>query len=293
MKTRSFINSKFATQAGSFLCRVLKPHIASPIIRFISRFITSQKSMGIVQSLRSNLSVVLNTSENDPQIEPYILSIMENQIHGLYDLFRNLDKPQVLISKLTISDSFRQLINEQKTANQGLLILMPHMGNFDLTGRSLAMQGVDLTILSYPDPPSGYIWQNKLREEAGLEVIPLSIPALRTVGQRLEENKIVVTGVDRPLDTTNYPVPFFGKLSKIPVTPVRLAIKHKAKVAVCASIADLKGSYTVIGSEKLDLTPRSNLAHELIDNMALILSKVEPLIQTYLNQWSMFYKIWS
>lgn len=292
MRINSFLNTKFVTQAGIFICRILSPSAAKPLINGIARYICRQKSMSIVKALKSNIQVVLQVDSTDPLIDHYVYQIMRNQIAGLYDFYHHIQDPAGVLKKVWLSDRFQGILDAQKTADKGLLLLIPHMGNFDFAGRGLALRGYQLTILSYPNPPSGYVWQNKLREEVGMEVVPMSIQALRVAGQRLQENKIVLTGVDRPLEKSNYPIRFFGKSTFLPVTPARLALKYDANVAICASIAQKDGTYCIDSSEVFRMERNPNLAQELVINMESILSRVEPFIKNHLDQWSMFYPVW-
>ncbi|MCY0726124.1 hypothetical protein OVW19_30760, partial [Klebsiella pneumoniae] len=74
----------------------------------------------------------------------------------------------------------------------GTLMVGPHITNFDMVGRALALRGMNMQILSYPQPPGGYSFQNQLRELPGVRVTPMSIQALRKASETLRAGHTVL-----------------------------------------------------------------------------------------------------
>jgi KDO2-lipid IV(A) lauroyltransferase len=210
----------------------------------------------------------------------------------MYDLYHNIYRHDRIRQKVTFSTELMTLLQKHKLSGQGLLIAAPHLSSIDLAGISLALGGVEFSIISYPQPPSGYRLHNKIRQDVGIEVLPASFNNLRIAGERLQEGKIVITGIDRPMQESNYIPDFFGHPAKVPVTPVRLALKHNAMVAVCACISSLKGRYEIAATEQIPLVRHPNLSSELTINTERILQEVEQLIRAHPEQWAMFYPVW-
>jgi KDO2-lipid IV(A) lauroyltransferase len=292
MKLTSITNSTFGIASALFLSKILPPVIAYPLTNLMARIVSKQKNLEIVDTVRCNQWVIHDQKLNADQLDKCVYTVFKYHLSCLYDLYHNVNRPGQIAKKVTFSQELIELIKRHEGSKRGLLILAPHLSNFDLVGMSMVRNLVKFTILSYPNPPSGYHWQNKIREISGMEVLPLSQVNLRLAGERLKSGGIVITGLDRPMESSNYPVNFFSHSTMLPVTPIRLALKYNAQVAVCACINQKKGKYTIFSSPPIELERSPNLSTELIKNTEHTLRIAEEYIRQYPEQWAMFYPVW-
>ncbi len=292
MKLTSIINSSFTSSLGIFLSKTVPPLLAYRISDMLAGFISAQKKLELVKAVRLNQWVVHDFQLSGHELDKRVYRVFKYHLRSMYDLYHNIYRHDRIKRKVTFSKELVTLLQNQKQSGQGLLIATPHMSNIDMAGISLALGGVEFSILSYPQPPSGYRLHNKIRQDVGIEVLPASFNNLRIAGERLKTGKIVITGVDRPMQDTNYLPKFFGYPAKVPVTPVRLALKHNAMVAVCACISNLRGKYQITATEPIPMVRDINLSNELTANTERILREVEQLIRVYPDQWDMFYSVW-
>lgn len=292
MKLTSIINSSFVSALGLFLSKTVPPFLAYRITDILAGFISTQKKMDLVNAVRVNQWVAHDCNLSSTELDKKVYLVFKYHLRSMYDLYHNIYRYNRIRKKVVFSDELKALLETQKQTGRGLLIAAPHLGSIDMAGIALALSGVKFSILSYPQPPSGYRMHNKMRQDVGIEVLPSSFNNLRAASDRLSEGRILITGVDRPMMETNYLPLFFGQPVKVPVTPVRLALKHNALVAVCACISDLKGNYQITSTEPLTMVRNPNLNRELTENTEVILCEVEKLIRKHPEQWNMFYAVW-
>ena len=292
MKLTSIINSSFTNSLGIFLSKTVPPLLAYRISDMLVGFISTQKKLELVKAVRLNQWVVHDFQLSGHELDKRVYRVFKYHLRSMYDLYHNIYRHDRIRRKVTFSPELVTLLQQHKQSGHGLLITAPHLSSIDMAGISLALGGVEFSILSYPQPPSGYRLQNKIRQDVGIEVLPASFNNLRIAGERLQEGKIVITGVDRPMQESNYIPDFFGQPAMVPVTPVRLALKYNAMVAVCACISNLKGRYEIAATEPIPLVRSPNLISELTTNTERILHEVEQLIRAHPEQWAMFYPVW-
>jgi len=188
--------------------------------------------------------------------------------------------------------AFEDYVERAREGKQGFLFVSAHISSFDMALRAMVQHGLRCQILSVPEPPGGYRWQNQMRREAGLEITPMSIAALRQASDRLREGGCVLTGVDRPIPEEKYRPRFFGRLSSLPVTHVRLALKTRVPVVVLGNQMLADGTCCVDASESISMKPDPDLETELVRNAEAILDVVTGYVRRVPQQWSMFYPVW-
>ena len=173
-------------------------------------------------------------------------------------------------------------------------MIVPHLSNFDMVGRATVLNGFPLHILSYPQPPGGYRWQNDLRALPGLHVTPLTVGALREASTTLRSGGTVVTGADRPLPEleSKYQPRFFGRAANLPVFYVRLALKHHLPIVVTGMFRKPDGCYLVVSSDPIPMISHPDLVQETVQNAEFVLAVVANFIQREKDQWAMFYPVW-
>ena len=292
MKLTSIINSSFISGLGIFLSKTVPPFLAYRISDLLAGFISTQKKMDLVKAVRVNQWVAHDFQLSSAELDKKVYRVFKYHLRSMYDLYHDIYRYDRIREKVEFTRELKELLQFQKQTGQGLLIATPHLGSFDMAGIALALGGVQFSILSYPQPPSGYRLHNKIRQDVGIEVLPSSFNDIRTASKRLQEGRIVITGVDRPMQDSNYIPHFFGQPAMVPVTPVRLALKQNALVAVCACISNLKGKYHITATKPLPMQRNPNLSSELTGNTEIILHEVEQLVRKHPEQWNMFYAVW-
>jgi KDO2-lipid IV(A) lauroyltransferase len=126
-----------------------------------------------------------------------------------------------------------QLIDAALERGKGLVLALPHTGNFDVSGIWLVgYQGPFTTVNERLKPESLYRRFVDYRESLGFEILPSEGGAYRLLMERLRANKIVCLVTDRDLTRRGIPVTFFGEETRMPAGPARLAAATGAQILI-------------------------------------------------------------
>jgi KDO2-lipid IV(A) lauroyltransferase len=124
-------------------------------------------------------------------------------------------------------------------AGRGVVLALPHSGNWDMAGVWLAQtRGTFSTVAERLQPESLYKRFIDYRESLGFEVLPLSggeRPPFEVLCERLRANRTVCLMAERDLTRTGVEVDFFGEPTRMPAGPAKLAIETGA--ALCPAHA--------------------------------------------------------
>lgn len=273
--------------------KVIPPKFGYPLGEWIARRIASLKKNPMVQAVRANQWVVSGQRMDGRQLDVITQKTFENTADCLYDLYHNLAYPHLINDSVALSPKLIQVLEGRKKAINGTLIIAPHLSNFDLAGRALVVHHFPALVLSYPKPPGGYQWQNKMRQEFGLEIMPMTFESMHLARERLRNGGMVITGMDRPMQSSNHQPKFFGHPAPVPVTYVNLAAQGGADfvVVACQAISP-KGKYVVECSDVIHFQHLADKDQEYTVNAECLLKEAEKMIRHNPEQWSMFYPVW-
>lgn len=289
---QTLANSSFGTRAGLAIGRGLPSWLGRPLARLTAEIIGRQKKSGMVRALRTNLWVATDCTLDSEHLDQLLLETWRKHTRALWDFYHYLNRPKKVLQMVDFSPEFQEMFDQAKTDKQPRLFVTVHTSNFELAGRALALRGLNFQILSYPQPPGGYQIQNRIRQESGIEMTPMSIEAFQKARERLRSGGTVLTGLDRPLAETRHKVEFFGRSSPLPVAYVQLALQTGAPIIVVACVTLPDGRYQLTCKPPIFPQPDSDRDRELVGNAEAALKKAEEIIRSQPSDWCMFYPIW-
>ncbi|MBE0699815.1 MAG: hypothetical protein IH586_23060 [Anaerolineaceae bacterium] len=293
MNLQNALNSRLGIALGVLLSRL--PRAAGyRTAAWIADQVSSQKDIPGVRAVRANQWVIHNEKISSDELNQLVVNTYRNTARGLYEFWHFLPKKDAVVRLVDFDPTFFECIQNAKERGEGLLIVLPHLANFDLVGHAAVLNGVKLHVLSYPQPPGGYRWQNKLRKLEGLNITPLSIEALHLASETIRSGGIVTTGIDRPLtgDERKYQVSFFGRKAVLPVFHIRLALKHNIPIVVIGGRKKADDKYLIWASHPLRMKRFDNLVDEIVYNAEAILDISANDIRQAPDQWAMYYPVW-
>jgi len=208
----------------------------------------------------------------------------------LYDYYHNLRQPKEVLRIVEFTPRFEDYLSRQ--GHEAMLMVCPHVSNFDLIGYALAVRGIRFQVLSYPQPPASYRWQNRFRQLEGMDVTPMSLSAMQAAEERLRNQGMVLTGVDRPLPESRYRPRFFGRPAALPAFHVRLALKFRLPIIVVGGLTMPDGHVQAWATDPIIMQSDADLYQEVVQNAEAVLAEIEPVIRQNPEQWSMFYPVW-
>lgn len=295
MKLQDFLNSRGAIALGLGVSSMVPPRIGLPFARWLGNRVASRRRNAFVRAVRANQWVINRGLVTPRELDHLTDETFRSTAQSLYEFWHYYGSPRQVMEMVEFEPSFLRCFEQARREEQGMLFVVPHISNFDLIGRAIVLRGLHLHILSYPQPPGGYRWQNLLRQLHGLTVTPMSVQALRKASETLRAGRAVLTGVDRPLpdgEDAKYRVRFFGRLASMPVFHIRLALKHRIPITVLGGCRMPDGCYRIWASDPIPMQPSSDLVEETVTNAETILSVIADFIRRAPQQWAMFYPVW-
>jgi KDO2-lipid IV(A) lauroyltransferase len=119
-------------------------------------------------------------------------------------------------------------IREAMASGRGMILTLPHMGNWDHAGAWLAGTGVPFTTVAERLKPESLFKRFvEFRESLGMEVIPLTggaQPPFEILAERLRAGGALCLLSDRDLSGRGIEVDFFGSTAKMAAGPAALAV---------------------------------------------------------------------
>ncbi len=185
-------------------------------------------------------------------------------------------------------------IDRALEAGSGCIAVLPHMGNWDVGGRWLAVNGYRIASVAEELKPRR-LFELFLghRRELGLRIVPLV--GGTHVGQQLAgllaDNWIVALVADRDLTGRGIEVEMFGAARKLPAGPALLSLSTGAALLVCPTWTTENGWRIRVGApievERTGVT-REDVA-ALTRRMA---AEFERAIAARPADWHMFQPAW-
>jgi lauroyl/myristoyl acyltransferase len=289
---QSIINSRLGVGLALGLGKSTPPRLGYRIASFVARQISARSRLGIVQAVRGNQAVVSGGSLSSTELDRRVTETFVQTGYCLYDLYHNLRNRAAIRELLEWDPAIDQLVKGREHADQGLTIVGVHMSNFDFVAQAATLRGLRAMSLGLPNLGGGYQWQNDLRKEAGFDIVPASVTALRQATRLLEQGGTVMTGLDRPLAESKYMPRFFGHPAPLPVMHILLALKTRTPVIVAAAFRDEYGCYHIEISEPVWMQPYHDRHEEIVRNAESVLEIAAGFIRRAPTQWSMFYPVW-
>ena len=243
-----------------------------------------------VQRFRSNLEVVLPDSST-AKLEKIVIKGISSYFRYWCDTFRFPGwSNQKILDSVTATNE--NLLKDPVAAGTGVIVALPHSGNWDHAGAYFCAQGIPLVSVAERVKPEK-LFQKFLtyRQAMGMEILALDSNTLPTLSNRLNEGKLIALVADRDFSKNGVEVDFFGKKAKMPIGPALLSLRTGAPL-ITAQV-----SYNPNGIQ-IDflgpLTPRiqgsleeraKDLVQQCADNFEMGISKTP-------EDWHMLQRIW-
>jgi KDO2-lipid IV(A) lauroyltransferase len=188
--------------------------------------LTKQNGKNVAR-LRSNL----NRAQPDissQELDALVLKAMRSYMRYWCDTFRFPDWSAERVRE-TVSVTNEHLLLNAIEAKTGVIVALPHAGNWDHAGAYFCAKGIHLvTVAERLKPEKLFLKFLQYRQAMGMEVLPLDGRVMGTLAQRLRQGCLVALVADRDLSRSGIDVDFFGGPSRMPAGPALLALKTKA-----------------------------------------------------------------
>lgn len=212
--------------AGWQLVRRLPGGLALALFQLGADRGTARNGAG-VQQLRRNLARVMPRA-GAVELDELVRDGMRNYARYWCEVFRlPAMNHTALAAEVDGHITGREYLDAALAEGNGVVVALPHAGNFDVVGVwAVARYGGLTTVAERLKPEAVYQRFLAYRESLGFEILPTSggarLPSV-VLAERLRQNKIVCLLADRDLTRTGVNVTFFGEQTRMPAGPATLA----------------------------------------------------------------------
>jgi len=273
---------------GWWLVRSLPEKSAYSLFWTIGEFV-HRKNGKSVQRLRSNLQMV-NPGLTELELETLVAQSLSSYMRYWCDTFRiqNWSTERIRHTVTTTND---HLLLEPMRDGRGVVVALPHSGNWDHAGAYFCSLGIPLVTVAERLKPEA-LFQKFLRhrEAMGFEVLSLDSRSFATLIRRAKEKRLIALVADRDLSHSGIDVTFFGSNARMPAGPALLAVKTGIPLVVAHV------SYTKIGIH-IDFHPVSvpefGAESEQIEKTVQAMADLFSIgIAQHPQDWHMLQRIW-
>lgn len=242
------------------------------------------------QQLRKNLARVVPQAD-EAELDDLVRRGLRSYARYWQEAFRlpAMDH-QAIRRELAATASGVENLDAALAEGNGAMLAMPHSGNWDVVGTWLALHsGTFTTVAERLKPDALYSRFVRFRESLGFEILPADGggATIRTILQRLRENKVVVLLCDRDLGGKGLPVNFFDGRIRMPAGPAKLAANTGA------ALMPMVSWYTDDGwGTRIHPRIRATGPDEIHSATQSIADVFAGEIATHPADWHMLQKIW-
>jgi lauroyl/myristoyl acyltransferase len=268
--------------------RWLPEKFAYGLFYALGRSLTKQQGKS-VSRLRSNLARV-KPEYSSSQLDSLMRLSMKSYMRYWCDTFRFPDwSPERMMNTVEVENE--DLLMNAIAAGTGVIVALPHSGNWDHAGAYFCSKGVKLaTVAERLKPELLFRKFVAYREAMGMEVLPLDSRSIATLARRLREGGLVALVADRDLSKTGIAVNFFGHLARMPAGPAVLAINTGAPL-VTAYV-----SYTSRGIriefQRIPVIETGRTSERIAHTVQLCADNFAKGIAAEPQDWHMLQRIW-
>lgn len=247
-----------------------------------------------VLRLEANLARVKGTSPDDPAVRALSRDGMRSYFRYFHEVFRLPSMPtREIVSRMHVTGD--QQIYDNLARGRGVVLALPHMGNWDLAGAWFARTGHPFTTVAERlKPESLFHRYTAFREGLGMEVLPLTGGDGHTFGvlsQRLRAGLPVALPAERDLTARGIEVQFFGEATRMPAGPGLLAV-HTGAALIPAILYFQGRDWGLQFHEEIAVPAEGTRKEKVATVMQGLAGVFEKGIAEHPEDWHMLQRLW-
>jgi len=275
--------------AGWRIVRVLPHKWAYGLFQKLANYLVKKNGKG-VKRLRSNLSRI-EAGLSTPDMDALLRQAMSSYLRYWCDTFRIQDWS---VSKIQESVTLTrgELLLDPMREGRGVVIALPHSGNWDHAGAYFCSLGIPLvTVAERLKPEALFQRFLRYRQAMGFEVLSIDSRSFATLVQRAHEKRLIALVADRDLSASGVDVTFFGFPARMPAGPALLAIKTGIPLVVAHVSYTDSGIHIEFTS--VDVALDGSESERVVLTTQRMASLFEKGIAAQPQDWHMLQRIWT
>lgn len=271
------------------IVRWLPEKQAYSLFYFLGRKLEKRQGKS-VKHLRSNLRQV-NAEISERELDELLSRAMRSYLRYWCDTFRFPEWSAQRIES-TVELTNGHLLLDPVKAGTGVIVALPHAGNWDHAGAFFCGKGAKLVTVAERLKPE--VLFNKFlsyREAMGMEVLALDGRVIATLAKRLRNGGLVALVADRDLSRTGISVSFFGGTARMPAGPALLALNTGCPLLTAYV------SYTATGIHiefrSVDIPTEGSQQEKVLEIVQKCADNFADGISRHPEDWHMMQRIWT
>jgi lauroyl/myristoyl acyltransferase len=270
------------------IVRWLPKKLAYRLFSFFADQLGKRNGKG-VQRLRENLNRV-NPALNVSELDALLVVGLRSYLRYWCDTFRFPDWSLAEIAG-TVEVTNEDLLLDAIKAGTGVIVALPHSGNWDHAGAYFCGKGIKLvTVAERLKPEALFLKFLAYREAMGMEVLPLDGRVIAVLARRLREGKLVALVADRDLSKTGITVNFFGGKARMPAGPAILALNTHAPLLTAYVSYTQTGIH--IDFRQVQISESGSKEEQVLAIVQNCADNFQDGIASHPEDWHMLQRIW-
>lgn len=294
MNFQQFVTTRFGTRLWMTLARRLPPSAGQTFARLVVGALHARKQASLYRIIYANQAGVWGPDATPEQIDRAVRGVLAHAGRTNLDLMQiGMRSADDLKTAVTFPDEFWRNAETARSSGRGLLICGCHLSNFNLAFMRYALEGFPVQVLSTAIIAEGFRVLSELRDRGVVDETPIDAAALRKALVRLRQGGAVAIGVDWPFGgSTDDPIEFFGRPSRLPAGWVRMALSADAFALPLACRWSEERGYHAVTAPLIEMERTGDRAYDVHHNARRVLSVIERWIGAAPDQWLMYHPVW-
>jgi len=251
------------------------------------------RAEGQREVVAGNLSKVLGHPPDSSLVQSATRECFRLYTRYWYETFALRTMPPEEVNR-RFSIAGREHIDRALEHGKGIVLALPHMGNWDAAGHWLSLNGYRMTAVAEElKPRSVFELFLRHRRALGMGIVPLATGArvAETLVRLLSENRVITLVAERVLAGRGVEVEMFGAPRLLPAGPALLSLSTGAPLCVCAVFTTAQGWHTVI-DPPLEIERSGVMRQDVAALTNHIAAGFERFIAAAPPDWHMFQPAW-
>jgi KDO2-lipid IV(A) lauroyltransferase len=245
------------------------------------------------RTVAENLARVLGHPPESPLVDRAVEECYRLYGRYWYETFALRTMPPEEVRRRFVIEGVDH-IDRALEAGQGVILALPHMGNWDAAGHWLCLEGYRMTAVAEElKPRSVFELFLRHRRALGMGIVPLSDAAgtgaalLRLLG----ENEIITLVADRDLTRRGVEVEMFGAPVLLPAGPAYLSLSTGSPLCPSLVFTTAEGWQCRI-EPPLEIERTGETRSDVAALTRLLAARFERFIASAPTDWHMFQPFW-